>query len=167
MRTHKPALMLAAGILTAAGAFKVAADDGPGAVPYPAGYREWHHVKSMVIEPGHPLFASFGGIHHLYANETAMAGYRSGSFADGAVIAFDLLEAVRSGNAVTEGDRKVLGVMHKDSRRFAATGGWGFEGFVGGRPGERAVPADNAKAACFDCHAAQSASGYVFSRLRD
>ncbi len=24
-------------------------------VPYPQGYRDWHHVKSMVIEEGHPM----------------------------------------------------------------------------------------------------------------
>jgi hypothetical protein len=24
-------------------------------VPYPEGYRAWRHVKSMLIEPGHPL----------------------------------------------------------------------------------------------------------------
>jgi len=27
-------------------------------VPYPAGYRDWHHVKSMVIEEGHPLYGA-------------------------------------------------------------------------------------------------------------
>ena len=32
-------------------------------VPYPEGYRDWHHVKSMVIEEGHPLYNAFGGIH--------------------------------------------------------------------------------------------------------
>jgi hypothetical protein len=66
---------------------------------------------------------------------------------------------------VTEGERKVLGVMHRDRRLYASTGGWGFEGFVGGNPSERAVGA-NAKAACFDCHASQSARDYVFSALR-
>lgn len=136
-------------------------------VPYPEGYRDWRHVKSMVIEAGHPLHAAFGGIHHLYANAAAMEGYRSGRFPDGAVIAFDLLEAVRADAAVSEGPRKVLGVMHRDSQRYAATGGWGFEGFAGGRRADRAV-GDNAKSACFDCHAAQAAAtGYVFSRLRD
>lgn len=24
-------------------------------VPYPEGYRTWSHVKSMIIQPGHPL----------------------------------------------------------------------------------------------------------------
>ncbi|MCB1914056.1 MAG: cytochrome P460 family protein, partial [Rhodocyclaceae bacterium] len=94
-------------------------------VPYPAGYRDWHHVKSMVIEEGHPLYGAFGGIHHLYANDKALEGYQSDTFPDGAVIIFDLLEAVHDGNAVTEGARKVVGVMHKDAKKFAATGGWG------------------------------------------
>src|ERR1041384_5195982 len=78
-------------------------------VPYPTNYRHWTHVKSMVIEPGHALHASFGGIHHLYANEQAMQGYRSGKFPDGAVIVFDLLEARAADHAVTEGKRKVRG----------------------------------------------------------
>lgn len=135
------------------------------AVPYPEGYRSWHHVKSMVIEEGHPLFAAFGGIHHLYANEAALEGYRSGTFSDGAVIVFDLLEAVRDGAAVTEGQRKVLGVMHRDARRFAATGGWGFEGFERGRRDARAVGA-NAATACFSCHAAEAGPDFVFSSYR-
>ena len=68
-------------------------------VPYPEGYRDWHHVKSMVIEEGHPLYGAFGGIHHLYANDTAMEGYLKGAFPDGSVIVFDLLESVQNGNA--------------------------------------------------------------------
>jgi hypothetical protein len=43
-------------------------------VPYPEGYRDWHHVKSMVIEKGHPLYSAFGGIHHLYANDKSLKG---------------------------------------------------------------------------------------------
>lgn len=44
-------------------------------VAYPEGYREWRHVKSMVIARGHPLFDAFGGIHHIYANPPAVKGY--------------------------------------------------------------------------------------------
>jgi len=135
-------------------------------VPYPAGYRDWAHVKSMVIEEGHPLFGSFGGIHHIYANEKALEGYRGASFPDGAVIIFDLLEAVEDGNAVTEGSRKVVGVMHKDAAKYAATGGWGFEGFGGGDPANRVV-GENAATACFACHQPQQGQDYTFSRLRD
>lgn len=135
-------------------------------VPYPEGYRDWHHVKSMVIAQGHPLFEAFGGIHHLYANPQAVAGYAAGKFPDGAVIVFDLLEAISTDNAVTEGARKVVGVMHKDARQYAATGGWGFEGFGGGDRANRVVR-DNAASACFACHAPQKDHDYVFSRLRD
>jgi hypothetical protein len=135
-------------------------------VPYPEGYRDWHHVKSMVIEVGHPLYGSFGGIHHLYANDKAMKGYRKGTFPDGSVIIFDLLEAVHDGNAVTEGDRKVVGVMHKDSKRYRDTGGWGFEGFGSGDRSNRVV-GENAASACFACHAPQKAQDYTFSKLRD
>jgi hypothetical protein len=142
-----------------------AGDDGT-AVPYPDGYRAWRHVKSMLIEPGHPLYDAFGGLHHLYANDLALEGYRTGRFPDGAVIVFDLLAAGRTDHAVTEGERKVLGVMHRDRRRYASTGGWGFEGFVGGKPTERAVGA-NGKTACFDCHTAQANRDYVFSTLAE
>ena len=135
-------------------------------VPYPEGYRDWHHVKSMVIEEGHPLFASFGGIHHLYANDKGMKGYQKGTFPDGSVIIFDLLEAVHDGNAVTEGNRKVVGVMHKDSKRYRDTGGWGFEGFGEGDRTNRVV-GENAASACFACHAPQKAQDYTFSKLRD
>jgi hypothetical protein len=135
-------------------------------VPYPEGYRDWHHVKSMVIEEFHPLYGSFGGIHHLYANDKAMKGYQKGTFPDGSVIIFDLLEAVHEGNAVTEGDRKVVGVMHKDSKSYRDTGGWGFEGFGGGDPTNRVV-GGNAASACFACHAPQKEQDYTFSKLRD
>jgi len=135
-------------------------------VPYPAGYRNWHHVKSMVIDKGHPLNEAFGGIHHLYANPKAVAGYKSGKFPDGAIIVFDLLEAKSADNAVSEGARKVVGVMHKDTKRYATTGGWGFEGFGGGGRMNRVVR-DNAASACFACHEPQKGNDYVFSRLRD
>lgn len=134
-------------------------------VPYPANYRTWTHVKSMVIEPGHALHATFGGIHHLYANEAAMQGYRGGKFPDGAVIVFDLLEAQAKDNTVTEGARKVVGVMQRDTKKFAATGGWGFEGFAGDSQTQRAVGA-NAAAACFACHQARAQNEYVFSSYR-
>lgn len=138
---------------------------GAPAAPYPKGYREWTHVKSMVIEQGHPLFDAFGGLHHLYANGKAMEGYRSGRFADGAVIVFDLLEAREQDHAIVAGSRKVVGVMRRDTARYAATGGWGFEAFKGDSKTDRAVGA-NAASACFECHRAQQSHQYVFSTFR-
>ena len=34
----------------------IAVVEGQSEVPYPTGYRDWSHIKSMVIEEGHPLF---------------------------------------------------------------------------------------------------------------
>ncbi|HKX44300.1 MAG TPA: cytochrome P460 family protein [Burkholderiaceae bacterium] len=140
-----------------------AADPAP--VPYPTGYRQWTHVKSMTIDQGHPLYDAFGGIHHLYANKRALQGYKTGQFADGSVIVFDLLEAKAADNTVQEGARKVLGVMHKDSQKYQDTGGWGFEGFKGDSKIDRAV-GKNAATACFQCHIAQRNHDYVFSTFR-
>jgi hypothetical protein len=134
-------------------------------VAYPTNYRGWTHVKSMVIEPGHALHATFGGIHHLYANDTAMRGYRGGKFPDGSVIVFDLLEAQARDHTVTEGARKVVGVMQRDAKKFAATGGWGFEGFAGDSQTQRVVGA-NAATACYACHQARGQNEYVFSSYR-
>lgn len=155
--------IFSAALLTVAALPSIASDTK--AVPYPQGYRDWHHVKSMIISPGHSLYDTFGGIHHLYANPAAVKGYKSGKWPDGAVIVFDLLDTKTAENTVTEGARKVVGVMHRDATKYAATGGWGFEGFKGDSKTERAVGA-NAATACYACHTAQKDSGFVFSKMR-
>lgn len=160
------ALILASSIGLSSIGLAGASEPAEPSVAHPSGYRSWKHVKSMVIEEGHPLFASFGGIHHLYANAKALEGYRTGVFPDGAVIAFDLLEATRAEGAVVEGRRKVLGVMERDVARFAATGGWGFEGFAEGDPNRRVVGND-AATACYACHTSRAEASYVFSSARD
>ncbi len=81
------------------------------------------------------------------------------------MIVFDLLDAKSADNAVTEGARKVVGVMHRDAKKYAATDGWGFEGFKGDSRTERVVGA-NAATACFQCPVAQKESAYVFSKTR-
>lgn len=135
-------------------------------VPYPDGYRNWTHVKSMVIEKGHPLYEAFGGIHHIYANRTAMRGYTKGKFPDGSVIVFDLLEANRTkDNAMVEGLRKVVGVMRKNSREYSETGGWGYEGFKGDSRTERVVGSKMLES-CHGCHTSQKSNDYVFSAWR-
>lgn len=158
-KTALALLTLVAGIAAAA-----AASATDSAVPYPKGYRDWHHVKSMVILPGHPLADPFAGIHHVYANDKARAGLKSGHYADGAVFVFDLLEGGVKDNAVSEGPRKLIGVMHREATRFAATGGWGFEGFAGDSQEKRLV--NDGGRACFACHEAQKAKGYVYSMSR-
>lgn len=134
-------------------------------VAYPEGYRQWTHVKSMIIQQGHPLYDAFGGIHHIYANDSALQAMKEGKpYPDGAVLVFDLLEAEAGDHAITAGDRKVLGVMSKDAARFSATGNWGFEAFKGDT---RARVVEDANTACFECHESQKDQDYVFSTYRE
>ena len=139
----------------------VAADE---TVAYPAQYRGWMHVKSTLVGPQNSGFAANGGLHHFYANDKGVEGYRTGTFADGAVLIDDLLEmkdASTPGVSI-EGPRRRLAVMVKDSRRFADTGGWGFEIFRGDT--QTGSLNTEGRAACFACH--KQAKNAVFSELR-
>ncbi|MEQ1636010.1 MAG: cytochrome P460 family protein [Methylococcales bacterium] len=133
-------------------------------VPYPEGFRSWFHTKTMLIQPGHALANPFQGIHHLYANPKALKGLQSGTYADGAVLVFDLLNYNDKELTIQEGDRKLTGVMHRDAKKYAATGGWGFEGFAGNSKTERLVK--DSGASCFACHTSEKKREYVFSELR-
>ena len=134
------------------------------AVDYPTDYRSWQHVKSMIIQPGHPLADPFGGIHHVYANSKAISGLSSGQYEDGAFFVFDLLAYDDSNETIVETDRKRLGVMQYDSERFSETGGWGYDTFVGDSTTQRLV--QDAAANCYGCHTAAKESNYVFSKYR-
>lgn len=134
-------------------------------VDYPENFRDMYHVKSLVLHDDHPLADPFAGIHHIYANDIAKQGYAKGKFDDGSVIVFDLFESNDGGGALAEGDRKLTGVMVKDSKHYSETGGWGFEGFAGDSKNERLVT--DGGAGCFACHSANAKdSDYVFSKLR-
>lgn len=134
-------------------------------VPYPEGYRNWTHVKSMLIEPGHALANPFQGIHHVYANPAAIKGLKNGRYSDGSVLVFDLLNYSASEHTIQEGARKLVGVMVKNATQYGDTGGWGFEGFAGDSQVKRLTT--DGGASCFGCHAPQKGSDYVFSTYRD
>lgn len=137
---------------------------GAAAIPFPSDYREWAHVKSVLIGPGHAAFATDGGLHHIYANRPALEGYRAGRFADGSVIVYDLLEVKEAGGATFEGAQRRVDVMVKDSRRYPATGGWGFARFG---PDRHEIPlTTEAQAACAACHAKRRDRDFVFSEFR-
>src|SRR5688500_15803319 len=126
----KPATILGSLVLlgSAAALRPLASTQAP--VPYPEGYRSWAHVKSAVISPTHKSFATNGGFQHIYGNTEAMAGYRTRAFPEGAVVVVEWLEMRDKDGAFEEGPRRRVDVMVKDSARFAATGGWGFQRFV-------------------------------------
>ncbi len=153
-------LLSVAAIASALGSHSLAADK----VPYPGGYRDWTHAKSMVIQPGHPLENPFHGIHHVYVNAAAKQGLQTGTYSDGAVFVFDLLEYEEGGNALQEGKRKLIGVMQRDSTGYAATGGWGFEAFAGDSDSKRIVK--DGGTGCFNCHEQQKNAAYVFTKFR-
>ena len=48
--------------------------------------------------------------------------------------------------------------MVKDSKKYAATGGWGFGDFKDGKPGDEAL-----HKACFGCHEPVKAHDFVFA----
>jgi hypothetical protein len=169
MQKERTVWLVAVAVIAAASlaALTFAQVPAGSAIQFPAGYRNWTHVKSMVIhDKSHPLFDAFGGIHHVYVNERGVQALHQENphYPDGSIFVFDLLEARLDGGAYVEGDRKVLAVMVKDSRKYAATGGWGFEAFAGGDPTQRVVK--DAATECFQCHASQQASDYVFSKWR-
>jgi cytochrome P460 len=136
---------------------------GEADVPYPGGYRSWAHVKSTLVGPSAPNFQTNGGLHHFYANDKALEGYRTGRFPDGAVLIDDLLELTDKGGVSSEGTRKRVAVMLKNSAKFPETGGWGFEVFRG--DGTVAALTGEARAACFKCHSGAPRES-VFSELR-
>jgi hypothetical protein len=155
----------AALLIVAAFALPVPAAPDGDEVPYPEGFRRWAHVKSSYVPDENTKAGPYRGLHHIYANPAAIEGFATGRFADGAMLAFDVLEARPEAGSDVEGPRKFTDVMFKDSKRFASTGGWGFEEFTGAAR-TRALDAPKA-AACFACHEKRSPQTFVISTLRD
>jgi hypothetical protein len=154
-------LVLVATLIMACGSEAIGDD---AVVDYPSDYRSWQHVKSMIIQPGHPLEDPFGGIHHIYANSKAMSGLTSGQYEDGAVFVFDLLGYADGEKVIVETDRKRIDVMQYDSEQFSETGGWGYDTFVGDSATERLD--QDVVVACYGCHTSAEGSNYVFSQYR-
>ena len=128
-------------------------------VPFPAGYRTWAVSRSFVTTEG-----PNAGFHHYYANPKALEGFTTGKFPDGAVIVDERLEVEQHGGGSFEGKRISIAVMRKDSRRYAETGGWGFDGARGDSQ-VLAAPA-GMRATCYACHSKQKDRDFVYSSFR-
>lgn len=131
------------------------------AIPFPAGYRHWNHVKSMVIFSNqHPLFSRFGGLHNVYVNDTGLNSLQQGkSYPDGTVFVFDLLDIRTVQGAIETRSRKAIGVMRKNAKAYPETGGWGWEVFDD--DSQKGSLKDMKQ--CFDCHEKQKRVDYVYS----
>jgi cytochrome P460 len=132
---------------------------------FPTEFRKWAHVKSVLVGPQSAAFATEGGIHHIYANEKALDGYKTGKFPDGSVIVYDLLETKEIAGATMEGPTRRIDVMVKQSERYRTTGGWEFMSFPGGNPANGNLTAER-QAVCSTCHANRKDNDFVFSEFR-
>ena len=105
----------------------------------------------------------------LLGNDAAIKAYREGKrpFPDGAIIAriawsCDLSEENNKvfgrAQSFVPGPATNVQFMVKDSRKYAATGGWGFAQFKDGKPA-----ADALLRTCFPCHEPVKARDFVFT----
>jgi len=133
----------------------------------PAGYREWRLV-SVAHEEG-----NLNDIRAILGNDEAINAYREAKlpFPEGTIIA-----RIAWRHVASEENNKVFGraqsfvpgeappwylqFMVKDSKKYAATSGWGYAQFdKDGRPG----PESDLKN-CFPCHQAIKDRDFVFTR---
>ena len=181
MQSIRPCITAIAAACALAATSLALAHDRDG-VDYPEGFRTFTHVTTGIVTPGFifngvDLGAVVPGLHNIYANKKAMQGYRELSakrpgkaiFKDGSVIAFDLWEpgALESGSGsfTFQKQRLAVAVMEKDHRKYASTGGWGFQVFdpVTKNPLLDAA----AQAQCFACHEITPGTDFVFSKFSD
>jgi hypothetical protein len=139
-------------------------EPGQAGVPFPTGYREWVHVKSGVLGAEFPAEPE-RGIHHVYANKAALSGLASGTFEDGSILVYDLVSISEKGGVGTEGARRRIDVMIKDSKHYPDSGGWDFGRFMGDDH-EKDVLTSDVRKVCFQCHEKQKAHGFAFSEFR-
>jgi hypothetical protein len=138
-------------------------------VTIPAGYRDW-----KLIAVDHLLLAGKSDqLRAQLGNDIAIKAFKEGTlpFPDGAIIA-----AIHWTRVPSEDNNKVLNgpfpgtqsfligsrvnvqFMVKDSKKYAATAGWGFADFKDGKPGDKAL-----HETCFPCHAPAKDHDYIFT----
>jgi len=128
-------------------------------VTIPDGYRDWTLVAPA--EEAAPL----DELRATVGNAKALKAYRAGTrpFPDGTVLVKLAWKHTPSPDfepASVPAAATTVQVMVKDSKRYAATGGWGFGRFIGGKPADLAQ-----HETCFTCHAARvKDQDYVFTR---
>ncbi len=129
-------------------------------VTVPEGYRQWTLVApALEAAPLNELRAVVG-------NKAAIDAYRKSRlpFPDGTMLvklAWKRTPSPEFEPASVPGAATTVQVMVKDSRKYAATGGWGFGRFVDGQPADEAQ-----HRTCFACHEARvKEHDFVFTRL--
>jgi hypothetical protein len=146
------------GLLVAASFPAAAADD----IKPPTGYRQWFHVNTMIVDKASPLFEAIGGMHNVHINAVGLpALQKGGTFPNKSMFVTDLHDFTVSDGSYVEGAQKGVAVMLKDSKKYASTGGWGFQVFLASDP-KKPFVTDPAKQ-CFACHEPRKDHDYVYS----
>jgi hypothetical protein len=133
-------------------------------ITIPPGYRDWSLI-SVAHEAGNN-----NDLRAILGNDVAINAYREGTlpFPDGTIIARVAWSYVSSkeNNKVFGRDQSFVAgppiniqLMVKDSKKYAATGGWGFAQFKDGKPDDTAQ-----LKTCFPCHEPAKARDFVFTR---
>jgi hypothetical protein len=144
-----------------------AGNDGPPifVTKIPTGYRDWKLI-SVAHEEG-----NLNSIGAVLGNDVAIKAYREKKlpFPDGAIIAalhYKHLSSEENNTVFGQSQSFIAGpptnvqFMVKDSKKYAATGGWGFAHFnADGTPA-----AEAALKTCFPCHKAIQERDLVFTR---
>jgi hypothetical protein len=103
-----------------------------------------------------------GGMHNVYINSTGETALKKSElYPDKTELLIDLHEFTISDGSYVEGPRKATAIMLKDKKKYASTGGWGFQAWAGGDPTKPLVK-DPTKE-CFECHQAKKDQDYVYS----
>lgn len=133
----------------------------------PPGYRDWK-VVSVAHEAG-----NLNDIRAVLGNDIAIKAYREGKlpFPEGAIvgrIAWNYVSSAENNRALGREQSFVAGspttdaylqFMVKDSKKYAATGGWGYSSFdKDGKPSS-----DAAMKTCFPCHQAIKDRDFIFT----
>ena len=143
-------------------AIALVAAESADTISQPTGYRKWFHVNTMIVDKASPLFEALGGMHNVYVNAKGEAALKKGGpYPDGSVFTTDLHDFTVSDGSYVEGGRKALAVMVKDAKKYASTGGWGFQLWAGGDPKKPLVT--DATKQCFECHQPKKDQDYVYS----
>ena len=133
----------------------------------PQGYRDWK-VVSVAHEAG-----ELNDIRAVLGNDIAIKAYREGKlpFPEGAIvgrIAWSFVPSEENNKTFGREQSFVAGsptnaylqFMVKDSKKYAATGGWGYSSFdKDGKPTDEA-----AMKTCFPCHQAIKDRDFIFTR---
>ncbi len=90
----------------------------------PAGYRNWFHVNTMIVDKASPLFEALGGMHNVHVNSVGEEALKKGGpYPDGTIFLTDLHDFAVADGSTTMGKLKGVAVMVKDANKYATTGG--------------------------------------------